>query len=208
MSAFVKDRLYISLVIGVFVGGLLAAVACIFWLNFGHDSSVRTSKYRTQPADEIRPQLVLSGSEDFNELDDSVSNFELTASFRSLLVTKGETDLLHLLNQNANTKSKIVGQTVSSLVFERLVDLDPNKALKHALDLQGQQQIASLQTIFREWALLDMDGAVAAGKSLDHLFARVALRSVVLTRSDLSAKMRQDIERHLGDDSFHTNSDL
>ncbi|MYC25107.1 MAG: hypothetical protein F4X56_04215 [Gammaproteobacteria bacterium] len=202
MSAFVKDRLYISLGIGVFVGGLLAAIACIFWSNFGHDSSDRTSEYRTQPADEIRPQLVLSGSEDFNELDDSVSNFELTASLRSLLVTKGETDLLHLLNQNANTKSKIVRQTVSSLVFERLVDLDPNMALKHALDLQGQQQIDSLQTVFREWALLDMDAAIAAGKSLDHLFATVALRSVVLARNDLSETMRHDIEHHLGDDNF------
>ena len=202
MSTFIKDRLYISLCFGIVVGGLLAAISCTLWLTFGHDSSDSIPKTLTQLADSTRPQLILTESTDFDDLNESVSNFELTAALHSFLVRKGEDDLLILLDQTASAESETVRGTVQSVVFERLVDIDPNAALQYALDRRGNLQKESLDTIFREWAFSDLDTAVAAAINLDHHLSRAALRTVVLARSDLSANLRQDIELHLDDDDF------
>ncbi|MXZ44197.1 MAG: hypothetical protein F4Z01_04360 [Gammaproteobacteria bacterium] len=88
MSTFIKDRLYISMCFGIVVGGLLAAISCTLWLTFGHDSSDSIPKTLTQLADSTRPQLILTESTDFADLNESVSNFELTAALHSFLVRK------------------------------------------------------------------------------------------------------------------------
>ena len=199
-----KRRLYIPLCVGIFVGGLLATLSCILWLTFGHESLDHTSKSWTHTADATRFQSEQSGSKVFDLLDfnDSVSNFELTASLYSLLVMKGENDLLRLLNQSASIESETKRQAVHSIVFERLADIDPDMALKHALDLRGQRRIQSLETVFQEWALSDLDGAIAAGTRLAHPYANVALRRILRTRSDFSEKMRREIELRIGDENF------
>ena len=167
---FANRRLYIPLCAGIVVGGLLATLSCILWLTFGRESLDRASQSLTQTDDATRADLVFSGSRVFDLLDlsDSVNNFEYTASLYSLLLTKGENDLLQLLNQSASFESETKRLAVQSIVFERLTDIDPDMALQHALDLRGQRRIQSLETVFQEWALSDLDAAIAAGTRLTH----------------------------------------
>ena len=82
------------------------------------------------------------------------------------------------------------------------MDFDPNIAVQRALGLRGQRRTESLDIVFQEWALSDLDAAIAAGTRLAHPFATVALRTIQLARSDLSEKMQREIVLQIGDENF------
>ena len=179
----------------------MATLSCILWLAFGPDSFEPTPELQTSTTDSTEQNSVLFDSQDF-ELDgvsDFVSNFELTATLYSLLLTKDEDDLLRFLKQATSFESTLVRRVVKALVFERLADIDPSMALEHVLDLPSHSRIESLESVFQEWALSDLEAAVAAAIQLAHPLSNVALQTILKARNDLSEEMRRDIELRFGD---------
>lgn len=176
-------------------------LSCILWLAFGPDSLEPTPESQTSTTDSTEQNSALFDLQDFelDGLSDSARNFELTATLYSLLVTKDEDELLKFLKESTSIESTIVRRAVYALVFERLADIDPSMALEHVLDLPGQHRIESLKTVYREWALSDLDAAIAAGIKLVHPLSNVALQTILQTRNDLSDEMRRDIGSRFGD---------
>ena len=183
------------------MGGLLATLSCMLWIVFGPDSLHPKSESRNSTTDSTEQNSVLSDLQAFelDDLYDSVSSFEFTATLYSLLVEKDEDGLLRFLKQSTSIESTIARQVVRALVFERLADIDPSMALEHVLDLPGQHRIESLETVFQEWAWSDLDAAIAAGIQLAHPLRNVALQTILQTRNDLSEKMQRDIGSRFGD---------
>lgn len=204
MSAIAKGRLYTWLCSGFFVGGLLAAVSCILWLKFGQEFADRTFKPPTRTVGTTQTSLKSAGSEvpDLYRLTESFSGFELTASLYSSLLAKDENELLRILEQSKSIESEIARRSVQSVVFERLVHIDPSMALRHALVLRGQSRIESLKIVFQEWAILELNAAVSSGVRLAHPFARVALKSILRARIDLSEESQQEIVLQFGEEDF------
>ena len=166
---------------------------------YGQETTERGPQTRSQIADSDTNHLDFQSTAfDLHELTESVSGFELTATLYSLLVTKSESELMGVLQQSASIESGLTRRTVQSVVFERLTDIDPNMALQHALDLQGQNRIETIETVFRAWALSDLDSAVDAGVELSEPFTRTALRTVMRTRNDLSDEMREEVRLRAG----------
>ena len=183
------------------MGGLLAMLSCLLWFAFGPNSLEHTSESQTSTTDSTEENPILADLQAFelDEFSDTVSNFELTATLYSLLLTKDEDELLKFLKESTSIESTIVRRAVYALVFERLADIDPSMALEHVLDLPGPRRIKSLESVFQEWALSDLDAAIAAGIQLAQPLNNVALQSILRTRNDLSDKMRRDIGSRFGD---------
>ena len=176
-------------------------LSCILWLTFGPNSLEHASESQASTTDSTEENPILTNLQDveLDMLSDSVSSFEFTSTLYLLLVTKAEDELLRFLQQSMSIESKIARNVVRTLVFERLADIDPHMALEHVLDLPGQHRIESLETVYRAWALSDLDAAIAAGIELAYPLSNVALQTILQTRNDLSDKMRGDIGSRFGD---------
>lgn len=176
-------------------------LSCILWLTFGPNSLEHASESQASTTDSTEENPILTNLQDveLDMLSDSVSSFEFTSTLYLLLVTKAEDELLRFLQQSMSIESKIARNVVRTLVFERLADIDPHMALEHVLDLPGQHRIESLETVYREWALSDLDAAIAAGIELAYPLSNVALQTILQTRNDLSDEMRGDIGSRFGD---------
>lgn len=200
-AAVAKDRLFIPICAGALAGGLLAMLSSLFWFAFDPNALEHTSESQTSTTDSTEENPILASLQDveLDVLSDSVSSFEFTSTLYLLLVTKDEDELLRFLHQSLSIESKIARNVVRTLVFERLADIDPSMALEHVLDLPGQHRIESLETVYREWALADLDAAIAAGIELAYPLSNVALQTILQTRNDLSDKIRRDIGSRFGD---------
>ena len=87
------------------------------------------------------------------------------------------------------------------------MDIDPHRAAATRIGTFALRTESSLlDTVFQEWAMLDLDAAVASGIRLSHAFTKVALRAILKARSDLPEQTRQEIELRMGDEGVMQTS--
>ncbi len=71
------------------------------------------------------------------------------------------------------------------ILLEQIVWVDPSVALDQVWSLKPHTRASSLNTVFTEWSLIDIDGAIAAAMELETTWKLSSLQSIFQSRSDL-----------------------
>ena len=132
-------------------------------------------------------------------------NFGLSVALHNTLASAGETELLSLLEQSTAIEHASRRQLVQGTIFRRYASLDPKNAIKQVSNMPRLQHGDLLAIVFGEWALSQLDDALASAKRLDGFGKLAALRGILESRDDLSDAVRVEIGRQLGNERVAQN---
>lgn len=138
-----------------------------------------------------------SGELDFEALL-SQSHFSRATAFHS-----------HLSNADVDFVASFVAQTHSIVpstlrweaqeaAIRRLAQLDPQKALREATNSDSSVRNSLTSTVFQEWSVGDLDEAIDQASGLHEEDRRFALEGILLSRTDLSDSLLDDVIGRLG----------
>lgn len=115
------------------------------------------------------------------------------------LVSKSDmATLRQLLNQSKSLSAPNFRLEAQSRIIQRMSTLDQKAALNLVMDeTPAVNRPRMLEVVFREWSLANWEQAIDQARSLDEESRRSALRSIVLSREDLSNDQRREIARQL-----------
>ena len=140
-----------------------------------------------------------------------IRNLDEIAKLRGPL--ERNTVLLNVLNQSDEDQVlDLLGQTqqldpparlqTQAFVIQRLVKINPLRALTEVQQFQPPQFSHLLTALFREWVQFDLDSAISHAKTLSHAGKRAALRGILKERNDLTVTKRFEIAQQLGHGQF------
>ncbi len=130
------------------------------------------------------------------------SAFERTYKLHGFLMGADESQLNEYLTQSAELDTPSVRDQFQSAVAQRLAEFNPQRALKSIRSLPNGQDQALLATVFGEWSLRDLDGALAQAKTFSESERLEALNGILTSRGDLSDSLQQQIARQLGHEQY------
>ena len=210
-----SGSILIALVIGVLVGGFVAGLSVYLWLDEepfiqspGQNTSVvatlqdRTASSptitRDVPTGDLKPHLHIQSVHESTILD---SDFDQSVSLYVLLARADIRDLERYVGESLKIASRNQRVAALSIIFGRYAALDPHQALDQALmldQLTMQERSNLVRSIFNEWTVGDLDGAIAAIEDLPDPYTYAAA-SAIMWRSDfLSPDQRIQLAQQIG----------
>ncbi len=134
------------------------------------------------------------------------TDFEQTVALYQLLLGKSADQVQQLMSEAANLRQTLRRdqfsasdyRAVQNILLARLAELEPQTALQKALAMGGLNRNNRLHGIFHAWARVDYPGALASAEGLDKSQQKIAARAILLSRSDLSEVVRNDLMQRLG----------
>lgn len=189
---------------GVLLGGLFVSVLLLAILSRGDVIGDGMARHSVPTASAITDSNIssITNLPHVLKVADSRNNFAIISSFYDSLVEKSETDVLPLLKQLESVPPGSLSRSMQSAVLERLLEINPDSALHHALNTPTLQRFELVENVFREWALSDLRGAIAAGINLEQSLRRVAVEAILQTRVDLSESKLREIGRKFGGEDW------
>ena len=186
----------LALLAGVIVGAVGA------WWILDTDATPTMVQATPDPAVSGSPAAVVSkvattAPVTFADLEKIRSDFEQTYALYQLMDGQDAAGIEGLLDQ---AKSELSGDdyvAASAILYGRLAELDPQRAVERVLLAPGTAQSSWLSAVFHSWARLDLDAALAAAQQLSGPFKQIAGRAVLRSRGDLSGVVRSDIAGEL-----------
>ena len=213
-----KSRLPIQLLLGIAIGGITTAAVIFGALSLTKDkgssfddelsiakNGVIVDKFNksdsvgTSQTDGSSDEGYLAGLLSYQ------SNFRLSLNLHKELENTNEEQLQSFLEESKSMEQISRRQFVQQTIFRRYASLDPRSAVKQVSRMPGIQQADLLATVFGEWALSQLDDAVAGAKQLDGIRKVAALRGILESRDDLSDAVRIGIGRQLGNELVAQN---
>ena len=208
-------RTYITILASGVVGVLIGVFAAeslrnsefsVSEITTNLPSTIKTSDHDTVAAfpslDEHTAKLDLylrvQTLQDVTKLE---TGFDQDLSFLLLLARADEGDLEAYLDQSGTIISTNQRTEFLSSIFRRYAVIDPHRAIDRVLEFNqlteaGRFEVVS--SIFNEWSLTDLDGAVAALHELPQELKEIGL-STLMWRSDrLSPNQRIELAQALG----------
>ena len=101
-------------------------------------------------------------------------------------------------SQELNFSSMSMKSNIQSAIVRRLTEIDPVLALNLVEAIPFSQRYLLVSQIFREWAILDLVSAIKHTSELEGWTKRVAAKSLMYARDDLSEGRRMQISSLLG----------
>ncbi|MCY4142806.1 MAG: hypothetical protein OXG08_03830 [Gammaproteobacteria bacterium] len=124
--------------------------------------------------------------------------FSQSNIFYELLLNSDQEVTLELLEQSKSIASEELRNVAQTSIVQRLTAIDPIAALAAIAELPGNRHDALAATIFGEWSLIDIDGAVAHAATLDGEQKLASLSGIFASREDLSKDERDEISGRIG----------
>ena len=206
----------ISLLIGLFIGAIVGGFAIFFFVidreqsNDSHTTAlpfdtsersvIQSSPMTSQTEQQAKDALTVS-VRSLMEISSLGSDFEQSLALYTLLANADEAGLERYIAQALSISSTNQRNAALSIIYGRYAAINPTKALERALamvQLSVQEKALLVRSIFNEWTVGDIEGAVAAIESLPPQF-KVAAASAVMWRSDdLPLDQRQRLAERIG----------
>ena len=119
------------------------------------------------------------------------------ALFRSL-AGSSESTLRQFLEQSKSMHPGSWQSELQDAIIQRLSLLNPIVALTETRKFSEPRQQSLIPLVFREWAVSNLDQAIAHAQSFEDDQKRSVVKSIVLSRADLPARKLRDIASSLG----------
>ncbi|MFK7912668.1 MAG: hypothetical protein AB8B93_02035 [Pseudomonadales bacterium] len=186
-------RLPLTLAIGLMLGG----IAVWFGRGDSNHTDVRGESSAPAVAVESAPMVRATPAAvapmTFSELGAIRSDYEQTYALYRLMDGQDDAGIEGLLDQARSQLSGDDFVAASAILYGRLAELNPERAVQRVLQAPGTAQASWLNAVFHAWARLDLDAALKAAEQLSGPFKQIAGRAVLRSRGDLPAVVRTDI---------------
>ena len=136
------------------------------------------------------------------DLERFSSPFEQSLALHEFLSRAGVPTLVDLIDQSLEIELDSRRRLTQQTIFRRLASTEPEQALAQVEKVKRFDRDSILSTIFGEWALLDLDEAVAKAKSQSGTKKTAALKGLLQSRDDLSEDVRREIARNVGNEQL------
>ena len=133
------------------------------------------------------------------EIADGVNGFDRNSALYEFIADVDQGHVERLLTKVADLSASPRRDDISRVLYIRYAFLDPQTATDHAL--RSRAKPADVAAVFRAWAHVDLDSAVARAAELPTGVRTDAARA--LLQLDLPAQRRDAIRRTLGDARRH-----
>ena len=137
-----------------------------------------------------------------NSLNQPESRFVRKTTLYSMLVRSDYGQLLKLLSRSSFIPNSTWQMEIQSAIFRRLTTIDPDRTLDLARKLSIEQRPKLIESVFQEWSILNLEGAVGAGTRLDFPNREIALNAIVQARFDLSENEQIEIGQRFGYEKY------
>lgn len=210
---------------GVVVGGLVAGLSVYIWLDEEQltqsprlsESFVTTLRDRTSsPPTNIREVRSddLASHLNIQSIRESValrSDFDQNASLYLLLAHADEADLESYISESLAIPSSDQRIGVLPTIFGRYAALNPREALDRVLaldQLTSRERTFVLRSLFREWTVSDLEGAIAALDSLPDAYKFTAATAIMSRNDHLSTDQQIQLAQEIGPSEQWINNTL
>ncbi|MXW54606.1 MAG: hypothetical protein F4X44_01980 [Gammaproteobacteria bacterium] len=193
LKSYLEPR---SISLGFGIGGALLAVVALYWIFLLQLQSPDGQRSVVQDVDSGEAN-VLEDLDSFlavNSSGDTSALLQKTQLYEFLQKTS-ENRLAALLRQSADIEESPWRRTTQDSTLRRLTAINPRKALNLASSYPREERKWMVESVFSEWSLVDLSGAATTGLKLDGVDRDLALRSILLTRTDLPKNRRIAIGR-------------
>ena len=189
------------------VMGAAALAALQFASNFGGESvesddanAFEANNSQTSAhSDATSSVMDKSGSSheirSLSDIEQLTSPFERSHALHELVSRADETTLISLIQQSNAIELDSRRRLTQETIFQKFAAINPELALVHARELKRFDRESIVSRIFEEWAVIDLDGAVANAISLSGASKTASLRGILMARDDLSESVRREIAR-------------
>ena len=205
-------RKLITFFSGIVLGGIFASVAVLglaSLLDANIDVDTTSSSLTEFIEASSDPELGNDLRARFKKILDTTatstqpkSRFTRNTTLYSILVRSDLKFLEEFFVDSQNLSNSIWRLEVQSAILKRLTTIDSTKALDLATQIPVEQRQELLESIFREWSLLNLDDAVGAGSLLDFPDREIALKAIVQARADLPEEKLRAIGQRFGSEKY------
>lgn len=193
--------------IGVLVG--LTAGTVVVLLNDEDDSGLTDNESLVTQSTEGNTEQKLANefaaiADSINDIQELVALLESANNFERMRVLYNFTNVANvknletLLEQSAVVELKHLRDDIQRALVQGLATHDPKQTLGLLENLAGSFSPSLIGLVFQEWALGDLDTAVAEAAELIDPNKRSAVEGILTARFDLSENDRRGIARRLG----------
>lgn len=195
---------------GTFVTGLAVGILAVFAIqNFvpqdehsWRDVAQSEVEQSSTKSDNSLSSTNTVGVGQFNEIFKHQSITEQHFALYTKLFGATEHELNDWWNQSKSIERASRREIAQSVILRNLTAINPKQALRHLDDVSIFQIDALLATVFSEWAVSNLDGAIEAMATLEGSRRNVALQTILQSRDDLSEGKRRSIAKQLnGEDT-------
>ena len=144
-----------------------------------------------------------NGVGDFQEIFDHQITSDQLVVLHTTLSGATERELKDWWIHSLQIERKSHREIAQHAILRNLTAINPQEALRYVEDVSKFQADAMLVSIFSEWAVLNLDGAIDAASVLNGSQRRVALQAILETRDDLVESDRLSIAQQLGDEEAY-----
>ena len=180
---------------------LLATTACSEGgRQSPEDTAITDSPNQEKPYAPDQSRIPATRIESLGDLAAFDRGFDRTVALLNLLAGADQQQLVKLIQQSKEIEHYSQRRSIQNAIFQRFASLNPKGALTHIATMPRFERDALISTTFSEWALKDLDGAIAHATSLEGFKKHAALRAILQSRDDLSEDLRQEIARRVGNE--------
>ncbi len=129
------------------------------------------------------------------DVEDYSSPFEQSRALHDLVSHADEAMLIDLIDQSHAIEPDSRRRLAQETIFRKFAAINPEQAFAYIKELMRFDRESIVSRVFEEWAVIDLDEAVANAKSSSGAIKSAALRGILLARDDLSESVRRDIAR-------------
>ena len=208
-------RVYLIVLIAGLTGVLIGAIA-VYGLRDDQFTGRASTNYLPNAittSDHDKVTTVLSLDDHFKRLDSRLhvqslqdisrlqSDFDQNLSLRLLLSHADEDDLKAFIRESTKIPSKNQRISTLAVIFGRYAAIDPRKAIERAQrtnHLTEDDQYEIVSSIFNEWIVSDLDGAVAAINEFPQAVKEIGASAMMPRLDHLPSEERIELARAIG----------
>ena len=139
----------------------------------------------------------------FQEIFKLPSAFDQNILLHASLSVASEEDLKDWWIQSQKIARNSHRETVQDAILRKMVGVNPQEALRYAEAASKFQTDTLLMSVFKEWAVSQLDEAIETASAFLGPQRNIALQAILETRDDLSESKRRSIAMQLeGEETF------
>lgn len=149
--------------------------------------------------------------QDLNDLRLSGSAYERRVELSSWILELNESQLIDWLEQSSSSDwdvSQQVRNDFQTILLQTLAPRNPTAALDFSLERSDPLRFNLVQTVFYEWAIVDLDSSVKRASELAEELTDSALQGIFEAQDSLTLDEHKAIAMELGKESFATTFHL
>ena len=125
------------------------------------------------------------------------NDFDQTVALYTLVAGVDEEKVIELIDQAMDLPHSYQRDSALYVIFSKYADIDPVRALSKAQEYSLHTRDQLIERIFHQWAIDDLDAALASAQSLSGEPQKTASRSILNAREDLSLERLYELADEL-----------